>query len=195
MLFKADQLRYAFGKRQKARPVTKTALPLALTAALTLSGCSAISESRLNPFNWFGSSVTSPVTASGELLPLIPAGTRFGEVENRGLIDQVADLQIERVPSGAIVRATGVANTLGQYNAELVNEGITDGVLTLTFRVAVPASAQSGGTQRSREITVARTFSQNDLAGVRSIRVQAAQNIRTSSPPTTLKRQATCTSW
>lgn len=161
--------------------MTKTALPLALTAALTLSACATISESRLNPFNWFGSSVSAPVTASGELLPLIPAGTRFGEVENRGLIDQVASMQVERVPSGAIVRATGVANTLGQFNAELVNAGVVDGILTLSFRVAVPAGAQSGGIQRSREITVAKSFSLNDLAGVRSIRVQAAQNIRTSS--------------
>ncbi len=162
-------------------PVTKPALPLLLTAALTLGACATISQSRFNPLNWFGSSTSAPVTATGEVRPLIPEGTRYGEIETRGLIDQVSTMQVEQVPSGAIVRATGIANTQGQFNAELVTEGLENGVLLLAFRVAVPAGAQTVGTQRTREITVAKSLSHNALAGVRSIRVQATQNARTAS--------------
>lgn len=161
-------------------PVTRslTKPVILLTATLTLSACATISSSRLNPLNWFGPSASTPLTAAGEIVPLVDPATRFGEVETRGRIAQIVALQIDRTPTGAIVRATGVASTAGQYNAELVRTGQAGGVLTLDFRVSVPPAARTGGAQATRQITVAKILDSGDLAGVRTIRVQAAQNAR-----------------
>ncbi|MEJ6398812.1 hypothetical protein [Yoonia sp. 208BN28-4] len=162
-------------------PVTKKALTLALTATLTLSACATISNSRFNPLNWFGPSTSVPVTATGEIRPLVDPATRFGEVETRNLIAAIESMRIERSPSGAIVRATGIAAAQGQYNAELVEAGQSGGVLTLAFRAAMPNNAQMGGPLATRRITVATELDFNDLDGVRTIRVQGAQNVLSSS--------------
>ncbi|MEL6453077.1 MAG: hypothetical protein AAFQ19_17640, partial [Pseudomonadota bacterium] len=45
-----------------------------LTAALILSACAAVRDSRVNPFNWFGRGQSEPVvqTTAEEVNPLIP---------------------------------------------------------------------------------------------------------------------------
>ena len=37
-------------------------LPVVLIAAIGLSGCGYVRDSRLNPFNWFGQSSSRPAT-------------------------------------------------------------------------------------------------------------------------------------
>ena len=156
----------------------KTSLTLALIAALSVSGCSRIADSRLNPFNWFGpSQPVANVDADGNLRPLVP-GTGSVVFDQRGAIDQISSMSVERTPEGAIVRATGIASTQGQFNAQLVPVQFANGVLTLAFRVEAPAGFSAGGTDSSRSITVARALSNAELAGVRVIRVQGARNAR-----------------
>lgn len=154
----------------------RATLPLLICAVLTTSGCSRIAESGLNPLNWFGPGEASVVDASGQLRPLIPAnsGRQF---DQRGGIAEVVSLQLDRTPEGAILRATGIASTQGQFNAQLVPISQQNGVLTLAFRVEGTAASTSGSAA-SRQITVARLFSNEDLLGIRSFVIQGARNSR-----------------
>ena len=152
-------------------------LPILMCSVLVTSGCSRITESRLNPFNWFGGSeVSAPVDANGQLRPLVAEGNTTSIIDTRGLIGSVSSLQIERTPDGAIVRATGVATTQGQYNAQLVPVGIENGTLTLAFRVQQPAGAVVQGSNASRQISAAHILNLGELAAIRAIRVQGQQN-------------------
>jgi len=157
--------------------------PILLGSAivLTLSGCAQISDSRLNPFNWFGNSREAVAADPAERRPLVPEGRRVVVTDARQLVTQVTALTVDRAATGAVVRATGLAPTQGFFNAELVNAGVANGVLTLEFRAQAPAGFEAIGTPRSRQITAAYVIRSNDLAGIRTVRVQAAENARTSA--------------
>ncbi len=160
----------------------RPALPLALIAVLVVTGCARITESRLNPLNWFGSSTqVANVDASGNQRPLVTADMVQREVDGRIMIDSVDSLSVLRNAGGAIVQATGTASAQGAFNAQLVPVAFDNGTLTLAFRVEMPGGAQTQGSTTSRRIDVARVLNASDLAGVRSIRVQGARNARVSS--------------
>lgn len=154
---------------------------LVSSVLLTLSGCARISDSRFNPINWFGRSVEAPVTDTRERRPLVPEERTTVAVEGRPLVQSVTALSVDRTPTGAIVRATGTAQTQGFFNAQLVNAGVSNGVLTLEFRAQSPAGFEAEGSARSRQINAAYAIDGADLAGIRSVRVQAATNARTSA--------------
>lgn len=148
-------------------------LILTLAALGVLSGCTAISESRLNPFNWFG-----PGEQVETLVPLDAA-----PVDTRPLIDEVTELLVERTPGGAIVRARGLPPTQGYWDGDLVSETRgepVDGVLTYEFRIVAPRDPQPVSTRQSREVVVGLFLSDQSLEGVREIRVVAARNTRAS---------------
>ncbi|WP_415920568.1 hypothetical protein [Tateyamaria sp. SN6-1] len=166
---------------------------LILVATLTLTACST----RLNPFNWFGRSQSEPVVVQqeeAEKNPLIPQSERvrlnlFGLRDRDteypgGPVDQVSDLVIERVPGGAIIRAVGVPDYQGAFGVRLQpateDEVPVDGVLTYRLEAIRPDGARLGGAQRVREVTVARQLTDNQLAGVRTIRVEGVRNAQTS---------------
>lgn len=156
----------------------KTTIILCL--GLSVAGCARLTDSRLNPLNWFGRSTSQPVsaTATQEIRPLITG--RSVAIETRGLVHSVTALSIEHTSSGAIIRATGVADTQDQFNAELVLESVENGVLTYGFRIEKVADFAALGSAASRQITVATLLTNAELAGVRSIRVVGASNSRTS---------------
>lgn len=154
-------------------------LPLAaiLATAVIVSGCARVSESRLNPFNWFGSSRAEAVT-------LTPEGGFGNPLDFRVPIQSVTELAVEPMPGGAIVRAAGVAPTQGWWDAELIaeNDGRpVDGVLVYRFVVAEPREATRVSTERSRTVTAAAMLSDFDLAGVRTIVVRGAADQRSVS--------------
>ncbi len=95
-------------------------------------------------------------------------------------ITSITALQVDNVPGGAIVRATGVDQIQGAFNVALVatneEELPVDGVLAYTFERQRPAGARPVGPTQTREVVVARKLTDQQLRGVRSIRVQAAQN-------------------
>jgi hypothetical protein len=136
-----------------------------------LSGCAAISGSRLNPFNWFGNRDSEEVALRpGELPP-----------DPRPLVDQVTVLTLERTPSGAILRATGLPPTQGHWDGALVSETRgepVDGILTLQFRVVPPVTPRPASTPASREVVVGRFLTNQQLQAIREIRVEAARNAR-----------------
>lgn len=153
---------------------------LTTTVLLTLSGCARVADSRFNPLNWFGSATSAP-SASTETRPLVPQNSRTITVDGRALLQSVTSLSVDRAAGGAIVRATGVAPTQGYFNAQLVNAGVSNGVLTLEFRAQAPDVTNPAGSEQSREITAAYIIDANELADIRDVRVQTATNTRTAS--------------
>lgn len=153
----------------------KTPLLAALIAVTALTGCSRISGSRLNPLNWFGASTEETRTTSQVRVETVERR------DTRPLVNQITALRVDRVPSGAIVYATGLPPSQGFFAADLVqrNGGVAEnGVLVLDF-VAIPPRTQTAvGTQRSREITAALFMSEQSLQGVRSIVVRGLSNQR-----------------
>ena len=136
---------------------------------LAVSACGT----RLNPFNWFGRdreeriAVTAPQTVE--------------EVDPRRLVTEVTRLNVDPHPGGAIVRAIGLPPRQGFWDAELVEVERADGRLVFEFRVFPPPTATRQSTTRSREILAGRALSRQDLAGIRTITVQAQSNRRSVS--------------
>ena len=160
-------------------------------ATFALGGCSTVRDSRANPFNWFGSDRTAPPPvreASPQTNPLIPkesglfsSGRAKPEEEYLGRpFDQVADLVIEPVPGGAIIRATGVAARQGVYQVQLTpvneEEEPVDGVLSYRLEGIRPDFNTRVGAHPSREVVAARKVTDQTLAGVTAIRVEGQRN-------------------
>lgn len=145
----------------------RTRLTCSLLAATLLVGCGSVSDSRLNPMNWFGRSEKSAAVT-----------TNAAQVK-RTLINQVISLRAEPVPGGAIVRATGLPDRQGYFDGHLAPvgaEAANNGVLYYEFRVEAPFSQTSVGTPQSREVIVGHFVSDQSLEGVRQIRVSGAAN-------------------
>ena len=142
-------------------------MTVALAALLTLTACGAVSQSRLNPFNWFGRSAPTETIALVE------------KVDARPLISDVLSMSVEPYSGGAIVRATGRSETQGWWDAELVEAKTDDpSKLVFEFRLLPPVIQTDVNTPRSREVTVAVTLSPTRLEYITSIAVQGANNAR-----------------
>ena len=138
-----------------------------------LAGCSGIRDSRLNPFNWFGRSKEQKIAVVKDL----------PQVDAHGLVAQIITLKVERLPGGAIIRAMGLPQTQGYWEAKLTplnNETPDKGTLIYEFRVLAPATPEPVGNKRSREVLVGRFVSDQTLVGVRRITVVAQTNRRTA---------------
>jgi hypothetical protein len=144
----------------------------AICATMLLASCGAVSNSRLNPFNWFGNSPEGAV--------VVVSGETGEIVDQRPLVATVTEMAIEQMPGGVIIRATGLPPTQGHWDAELVARPVEDGVLVYDFRLVPPPSPASVSTPQSREVIVASFLSTIKLEGVRQITVQGASNARTS---------------
>lgn len=131
-----------------------------------LGGCSRISESRLNPFNWFGRDRAVEVQAVDVV------------TDPRPLVAQVINVSIERAPGGAILRAVGLPPRQGYWAPELIETGRANGVVAFHFRLAEPPAPTRVSTQVSREVVVATFLTDQDLAGVREIQVIGSQASR-----------------
>lgn len=161
-----------------------------LVASLGLGACGVVRDSGLNPSNWFGRSTSETVEVDDSVAinPLIPQTTGFfgrGAAKNAIYagkpFDQVVDLTIERVPGGAIVRATGRAARQGIYAVQLTpeNEDATPVNGVLTYRLqGVEPDTTAVGSNATREVTAAVQLTDQELRGVRTIRVEALRNAR-----------------
>jgi len=162
-------------------------IALTLTCALVLSAC-GWRDSRLNPSNWFGSSEPAEVEVAENVNPLLPQESNARGIfakkppkDASVLISQISDLRIERTAAGAIIYATAVASRQGAFDVELRPVELPeDGVLTYDFRVVYPELQTSTGSEFSRTVHAARTVTHQDLEGIRTVRVNAAQNARES---------------
>ena len=152
-------------------------LGVLLLSMLVLSACG----SRLNPINWFGSSEEVSVSEE-EVNPLIPRERdsffRQPDVGYQGtIVADLSTLKIERVAGGAIIRVTGVAANQGAFDVRLEPENEehapVKGILTYRLLALQPVGHRQGNT-RSRELTAAVFRTDQELAGVRTIRVVGA---------------------
>ena len=161
-------------------------LPLLLAATLALGACATIRDSRVNPFNWFGKSRSEAIVQTENTNPLIPrSGGLFSRPAKETVylgrpFEQVTDLQVERVPGGAIIRATGLAARQGYYAVQLTPaneaEEPVDGVLTYRLEAVRPRFGTPVGAQPTREVVAARRVTDQQLAGVSRIRVEGQLN-------------------
>ena len=99
--------------------------------------------------------------------------------ETRPLMPQIAALAVEPTPGGAILRATGLPPRQGYWDGALVPVAQPDpSVLAFEFRALPPLTPTRVSTERSRYVDVAVFVDNNALAGIREIRVAAAENAR-----------------
>ncbi len=165
-------------------------LTVLLVTGLILTGC-GWSNSGANPKNWFGGSKEAPAEVEAvDINPLLPRKrnsilNKKDEPVDIGVpIAKISQLRIERTPSGAIIHATGIGAREGGYGAQLVpdnsDEAAENGVLSYTFRVFYPLGTTALGTERTRRVDVARSLSNQQMDGVRSIRVSGTDNARES---------------
>ena len=161
-------------------------LTTALVSALALPGCGGSSGgSAYNPLNWFGKSRNETVApeAKNALIPK-KSGLRREQAAREGVaVAQILALAIEPAAGGAILRVTGLAPTLGAYDVRLVPEfdlEIDGPLQTLQYSLKTEYSTRSrpAAPQRSRELTAAVFLYDEDLEGVREIRVSGAENAR-----------------
>lgn len=163
-----------------------------LVSTLVLTGCASVRDSRVNPFNWFGTARSQPINQSeASANPLIPkssglfASARAKATVYNGIpFDQVTDLTIEKVQGGALIRATGLAARQGIYSVRLTpanpDELPVEGVLTYRLEGIEPARNTAVGTVPTREVIAARKVTDQMLIGVRTIRVEGQRNALTS---------------
>jgi len=185
-----------------------------LIATLAVSSCGGWRDSNANPRNWFGGGPSPSAQPTGTPInpsdrqtgnPLIDnddsANLVFGETitlaNARGLfrrgrtvpytaplVDQIKDVNVERLPTGVIVRVTGEPLREGAFDVRLVQinpDGPVNGVLEFTFNAYQPADF-GRGTEITRRIEVAEFVSNADLAEVSEIRIRALQNTASVSP-------------
>lgn len=160
---------------------------IVVVPAMVLGACSTVRESRVNPFNWFGrGQETSTVSVNTNALIPVKSGlmTRPAPATYSGLpISKVTKLKVERIPGGAIINVTGISRIQGAHTAELKaeNDGLpVKGVITYRFLVLPPAQTTGVGPEQSREVHVAAHLTDQEMIGVRSIKVVAATNAMTS---------------
>ena len=148
----------------------KSLVTVGLIATLVVAGCST----RLNPLNWFGSDEETIAAAPGEFTS-----------DPRDLANEITELQIERIAGGAIIRARGLPQTQGYWDAELValnnEEPDENRRLTYEMRMFPPIIPRPASTAQSREVVVAHYLSDRELRGVRSIAIVGVTNSRTSN--------------
>lgn len=150
----------------------KTSILTVLAISLVLSSCGRISESRLNPFNWFGRDRSEPVQVEATQ----------ATVDGRLLVQQVTELAVDQTPGGAIIRAVGLPPTQGFWDAELIRVEAEDTSLAVyEFRVLPPLERRRQSTQQSREIIAGASLTNRELSRIRAIIVRGQSNQRTVS--------------
>ena len=101
--------------------------------------------------------------------------------EERELVAYVSAVRADINPNGVILVATGLPDSQGYWNAQLVSlndELPVNGVLSYAFVAAKPAEPMDAGSPESREVVVGRSISNRKLRGVSGIRVVSASNVR-----------------
>ena len=101
--------------------------------------------------------------------------------DDRELVAHVSAVRADINPNGVILVATGLPESQGYWDAQLVSlndELPVNGVLSYEFVAVKPAEPTDAGSPESREVVVGRTISNRKLRGVSGIRVVSASNAR-----------------
>jgi hypothetical protein len=144
----------------------------ALAVVLALGACGSVRDSRLNPMNWFGRESTET---------LAPSGGWATEIDRRALVPVVTEMELIPTTGGTLLRASGVTQTQGWWDAELrpVNQGRpVNGALVYEFVLAAPRTATPVSTEVSRTVTAGVKIPTARLGGVQRVIVRGAGNQR-----------------
>lgn len=104
------------------------------------------------------------------------------EIYNGSLIDEVTALVVEPLPTGAIVRVTGLPQREGAFDVRLLpisEDGPIDGVMEYTLNAYQPLETRVG-TARTREVQAGAFLSNDDLSRINEIRVRGELNVRST---------------
>lgn len=154
-------------------------LPLVISGAL--AGCGTLTgsaNSSAGSFGSGGSSASAGSSGSGSFgtprnEPQQVVDKRTVAADGRRLIAVLKDARLERTRDGAIIRATGVADRQGYYDAVLFSptrmQPDETGTLLLEFRAREPQFPTPVSTEWSRTITVGAFVSNPRLAKIRRI--------------------------
>ncbi|MDQ7080625.1 MAG: hypothetical protein Q9M41_08175 [Paracoccaceae bacterium] len=138
-----------------------------LIAAIAVLGLLAGCGGKLNPKNWFGRSKQEQMQTKPK--------------DPHQLVARIVSLRVDRTPGGAIIRAVGLPERQGYFEATLKplnDEKPVKGVLTYEFRLLPPEGPTDIGPSHSREVLVGRFVSKQTLQGVRVIKVVGQNNRR-----------------
>lgn len=150
----------------------KRTLLVTLCAALMVTGCARLRESRANPANWFD------ITYREKRFELPKEAS-----EDRALAPQVLNMALEPYSGGLILHATARLPSQGWWDAELVPHPIDEnGVLVFDFRIFPPITETPIGPDQSREITAAASISSVKADSIRKVVVQAEGNSLSRAP-------------
>lgn len=157
--------------------MTRTMLIL---ACLSLSSCGAIgsmtgSLGSIGSLGSSGSRSTAAASPRANLPDLVPEKLRRVQTDQRRMIAAITSAEITRSTSGIILRVTGRPMGTDAYNADLVQAARQGDMMVLDLRMQVAAN----GPASPASVTVARSFSARELAGIRRIQIRAAQGTRT----------------
>ena len=101
-------------------------------------------------------------------------------LDHGDLVPVVADVRVDAVKAGAIIRVVAKASRQAYYEVRLRAVGRFEpdenGVITLELRARQPRFWTPASTERSREIVVGRFISSQKLSRTKKIIVIAAQN-------------------
>lgn len=95
--------------------------------------------------------------------------------DSRGAVANIVSAEASPTTGGTVVSATATPRGTGAYNLDLVVAGRQGSQLLLDLRGQIAAA----GTPVPRQVTVARSFTNAELAGIRSIKIRAANGTRT----------------
>ena len=93
----------------------------------------------------------------------------------------MTNLVVERLPGGAIIRATAVSDRQGAYEVALrpvESEDLPEGLVQYEFVAYQPMAPQ--GTEASRSLTAAARLTDQELAKISRIEVLGARNALTT---------------
>lgn len=144
-------------------------------ALSTLTSCGTLSDSWINPFNWFGQP-DRPVEATPPTVVHV--------TDRRPLVDQVVSARLEKTPGGAILHAVGLPPYQGYWGTALMEDATrsTPTRRVFLFRIIPPQTPVRVSTPQSREVSAARFLSDQALAGVREVQVLGTRSSRAVRP-------------
>lgn len=97
-------------------------------------------------------------------------------------VDQVTELVVEPTSTGAIVRVSGLSGRQGAFDVRLLpidEDQPQDGVMTYELLALQPVNTPQGPA-RTRQLQAAAPLSSAELDEIRTIRVIARRNVRTT---------------
>lgn len=149
---------------------------IVLGVAVSLSGCSEVGGSKLNPFNWFGGN-------DPQVSDIEPRGGYEDNQDLRPAVGTIKSVSTDRTAYGVIVHVVAQMPTQNYFALDLVETASNDPrELVFELRGWKPTTPGIVGTELQRQVDVATFISDQNAAPIRTIRIKGATNSLTARP-------------